>query len=121
MAFVDDDQIEKVGRELFVDVLFLVGACNGLVEAKINLVGFINGTIGYFGHRLTERLEVVGLRLVCQDVAIDKEEDSFLGTRFPKPPNNLKRCVGFSRTRCHYQQNAILAPGDRINGSIDGI
>lgn len=32
VAFVDDNEVEEVRRELFVDVLFLLGARHGLVE-----------------------------------------------------------------------------------------
>ncbi len=34
VAFVDDDQVEEVGRELLVDVLLFLGAGDGLVEAR---------------------------------------------------------------------------------------
>ena len=41
MAFVDHDEIEEVGRELLVGVLFFLSASHSLVEAKVDLVRFI--------------------------------------------------------------------------------
>ena len=82
MALVDDDEVEEVGRELLVDVLLFLGAGDGLVEAEIDLERLVDRAVGDLGHRRAERLEVVGLRLVGEDVAIDEEEDALFAPDF---------------------------------------
>ena len=120
MALVDDDQIEEVRRELLVDVLLFLGAGDGLVEAEVDLVGLVDRAVGDLGHRLTEGLEVVGLGLVGQDVAVDQEEDAFLGAGLPQPPDDLEGGVGLAGAGGHDQQDAVLAPGDGLDGAVDG-
>ena len=39
VAFVDDDQVEKAGRELAVQLLALLRTGDGLVQAQVDLVG----------------------------------------------------------------------------------
>ena len=120
VALVDDDQVEEVGRELLVDVLLFLGAGDSLVEAEVDLKRFVGGAVGDFGHRRAERLEVVGLGLVGEDVAVDEEEDALLGSGLPKPPDDLKGGVGLARAGGHDQQDAIFAARDGIDRAIDG-
>ena len=42
MTLVNDDEIEKAGRELSKQLLALLGACNGLIESEIDFVGSID-------------------------------------------------------------------------------
>ena len=42
VAFVHDDQVEEVGRELAVDVLPFLGARDALVEGQVDFVGFVD-------------------------------------------------------------------------------
>jgi hypothetical protein len=51
MAFVDDDEVEEVGAELLVDVLFFLGAGNSLIESEVDLIGFIRLPLLDFCHR----------------------------------------------------------------------
>ena len=120
VALVDDDQVEEVGRELLVDVLLLLGAGDGLVEAEVDLERLVDRAVGDLGHRLTERLEVVGLGLVGEDVAIDEEEDALLGARLPQPPDDLEGGVGLAGAGGHDEQDAVLAAGDGIDRAVDG-
>lgn len=90
VALVHGNEIEEVRRELLVNVLRFLGARNGLVEAQVNLEGLVHRAIRDFGHRRAKGLEVVGLGLIGEDVAIDEEEDALLRLRFPKPPDDLK-------------------------------
>jgi hypothetical protein len=63
-----------------------------------------------------ERLEVVGLGLVDQDVAVGEEEDALLhGAGLPQPPDDLKGRVGLARAGRHDEQDAVLALGDRLD------
>ena len=120
VALVDDDQVEEVRRELLVDVLLFLGAGDGLIEREVDLEGLVDGAVGDLGHRLTERLEVVGLGLVGEDVAVDEEEDALLGAGLPQPPDDLKGGVGLAGAGGHHEQDAVLAAGDGLDGAIDG-
>ena len=42
MTFVDDDEIEEVGREFAEEFLAFLRAGDGLIEAEINLVGGVD-------------------------------------------------------------------------------
>lgn len=119
MTLVDDHQVKEIRRELFVDVLIFSRTGDGLIEAQVDLVGFVDRSVGDFGHRLAEGFEIVGLGLIGEDVAIDQEQDPFFGAGFPKSPDDLERRVGLARARCHDQQDTIIATCDRIDGSID--
>ncbi|MDT4838060.1 hypothetical protein FQZ97_718060 [compost metagenome] len=121
VAFVDYHQVEEVRRELLVDVLLFFGASDGLVQRQVDLVGGVDLALGDLGHRLAERLEVVVLGLVDQDVAVGQEEDALLLPRFPKPPDDLEGGVGLAGAGGHHQQDAILATRHRLDGAVDGI
>ena len=120
MTFIDDDQVEKVRGELLIDVLLFLSAGDGLIQAEIDLKRFIHRAVGDFRHRLTERLKVVGLGLVGQNVAIDEKEDAFFYPGLPEPPNDLKCRVGLAGAGGHHEQDTILAAGDGIDRAIDG-
>ena len=121
MALVDDDQVEEVGRELLVDVAGLLGAGDGLVEGEVDLVGLVDLSLLDLGHRRAERLEVVRLGLVDQDVAVGEEQDALLDPGLPEPPDNLERGVGLAGARRHDNQNAILSVGDCLDRAVDGV
>src|SRR5437899_3173282 len=103
MTLVDYEEIEEIGRELFVDVLLFLGARNGLVEAEVNFEGLVDGAVGDFGHRLTEGLEVVGLGLIGGDVAVDEEEYALLLAGFPEPPDDPESAVGLAGAGIHHE------------------
>ena len=73
MAFVDHDEVKEVGRELLVDVFLFFVAGDRLIEREVNLERLVGLPVGDFGHRRAERLEVVGARLVDEDVAVSEE------------------------------------------------
>ena len=120
VTLVHDDQVEEVRGELFVDVLLLLRSRDGLIKRQVDFECFIDRAMGDLGHRLTERLEVVGLGLVGEDVAVDEEEDALLGARLPKPPNDLEGGVGLAGAGGHHEQDAVLAAGDGLDGAVDG-
>ena len=76
MALVHDDQVEEVGRKLAVDILPFLRPRDPLVEGEVDLVGFIHLALDDFGHFVAEEAEIVGHRLVDQDVPIGQEEDA---------------------------------------------
>ena len=121
VALVDDDEVEEVGRELLVDVAGLLGAGDGLVEREVDLVGLVDLAVLDLGHRRAERLEVVRLGLVDEDVAVGEEEDALLDAGLPEPPDNLERGVGLAGARRHDEQNAILPLGDGLDRAVDGV
>jgi len=67
-----------------------------------------------------EGREIVGLRLVHEDVAIGEEQDALLDAGFPEPPDDLESRVGLAGARGHDQQISVLAPCNRLDGSVDG-
>jgi hypothetical protein len=100
MAFVDDDQVEEVLRELLEQLLALFRPGDRLVEAEIDLVGGVDapfpverqrqvdrGAVLPFDglgigrklrHRRAEGAEVVHHGLVDQHVAVGEEQDALL-------------------------------------------
>ena len=147
MAFVDDDEVEEVGAELLVDILFFLCAADGLVEREVDFVGLVDALGGFvdaerqfvgdglpgfgnpfdaflvdaqLGHCALEGLEVVDHRLVDEDVAVGEEEDAAVGVRFPEAPDDLEGGVGLAGAGGHDQQGALLAFGDGFDGAVDG-
>ncbi len=120
MTLVDHDEVEKVRRELLIDILLLLRATDRLVKREVDFESFIGASIGNLRHRLAEGLEVVGLGLVGKNVAIDEKEDALLGARFPKPPDDLESGVGFARACGHHEQDALLPARDGLHGAVDG-
>ena len=143
MALIDDDQVEKAGRELAVELLPLLRAGDGLVQAQVDLVCGVDAALlvegrGEFdlravfaldglgagaelGHRGAEGAEVVDHGLVDQDVAVGEEQDALLAAGLPQPPDDLKGGVGLAGAGGHDQQDAVLALGDGFDGCVDGI
>ena len=103
VAFVDYDQVEEVAGELLVDVHLFFSAGDSLIERQVDFVGGVDLTLGDFGHRLAEGLEVVVLGLVDKDVTVGQKQDAFLLFRFPQPPDDLEGGVGLAGARGHYQ------------------
>jgi hypothetical protein len=91
VTFVDDNQIEEIWRELLEDVAFDLGTRDSLIESCVDLVGLVDLTIRDLGHRAAERLEVVRLGLVDEDVAVGEKQDSLLEASLPEAPDDLKR------------------------------
>ena len=109
VAFVHHDEVEKVWRELLVDVLLFFRARHGLVEREVNLVRlvhqlgrFVDGHVqlldkvlargridplhalgigAELGHGALERPKVVDHGLVDEDVAVGQKEDALLARR----------------------------------------
>jgi hypothetical protein len=121
MAFVDDDQVEEIRRELLVDVLFFFVAGDRLIEREIDFEGLVGLPVDDLGHRLAEGLEVVGAGLVGEDVAVDEEKDAFSGLRLPQPPDDLEGGIRFSGAGRHDQQDALLSAGDGFDGAVDSV
>lgn len=120
MALVDDYQVKEVARELLVDVLLLLAPRHRLVERQVDLEGLVDGAIDDLGHSLSEGLEVVGQRLIEQDVTVGEEEHTLHRARLPKAPDDLERGVGLAGAGGHHQQHPALPMGDGLDGALDG-
>lgn len=70
MTFVNNNQVKKDRRELFVNILLFLSTGHRLVERQVDFIGFVGLTLFNLGHRLTKWLEVVCLGLVNQDVTV---------------------------------------------------
>jgi hypothetical protein len=148
VAFVDDDEIEEVGRKLLVDIAFVFRAGDGLVERQVDLVALVDSLGGLvdgqfyvvnrdaalridmlhalgvgaeLGHGALERAEVVDHGLVDEDIAIGQEQDALLGAALPQAPDDLERGVGLSGAGGHDQQHAILSTGNGLDRAVDGV
>ena len=120
MALVHNDEVEEVLGELLINVVLLLGAGDGLVEAEVDLEGLVHRAVRDLRHGGAEGLEVIRLRLVGQDVPIHEEEDALLRARLPQSPDDLEGGVGLPGARGHDEQEAVLPACDGIHRSVDG-
>src|SRR5207247_1824026 len=86
MALIDDHEIEELGGELLEDVPCLLGSRDRLVEGEVHLERLVHRAVCDLGHRAAERLEVVCLRLIDEDVTVGEEQDSLLHPCLPESP-----------------------------------
>ena len=77
MALVDNDQVEKIGRDISEYFIFFGWAGDGLIERQVNFIGRIDFPIFDLGHDRAEGLEVVDQGLVGQNIAVDQKQDAF--------------------------------------------
>ncbi len=141
VAFVDHNEIEEVWRELFVDVLDVLVARHRLIQRQVDLIRLVDVSLlvhsefdGFFcsvrkfdgfafgaqlGHRAFEWSKVIDHRLIDQDVAISKEQDSFFRTGFPKSPDDLECGKGLAGAGGHDQQGSLLSLTDGVDYTID--
>ena len=71
------------------------------------------------GHGRAKRLEVVGHRLVHQNVAVGEKQNAFLSFGFPQAPDDLERGKGLAGAGRHHQQYAVLPPGNGFQCFVD--
>ena len=103
MAFVHDDKIKKIRAELLVNILLFFRPRNGLVQRKINFVGFIDLPLGYLGHGRAKGFEIVGLGLIYQNIAVGKKKDAPFCLAPPQAPDDLKSSKCFACACSHDQ------------------
>ena len=87
----------------------------------MNFIGRIDGAPRHLGHGRAEGLEVVGLGLIDQNVAIRQKQDALLGLGLPQPPDDLEGGVGLAGAGRHHQQGAALTGRDCLYGLVDGL
>ena len=66
------------------------GAGDRLVQREVDLEGLVDPAIPDLCHRTAERLEVVRLGLLGEDVPIHEEQDALLRAGLPQPPVALE-------------------------------
>ena len=120
MAFIDDHQIEEIGRELTIDLFPLLTPSYSLIERQIDFVVLLDLAISDLVHHLTKRGEILLHSLVDKDVAVGQKQNALLGLSLPQPPNDLECRVGFAGAGGHDQQHPLLAFGDGLDGTVDG-
>ena len=121
MTLVDDDQIKEVGLHLLIGLLRLFRPGQRLIEGKVNFIGRIDGAPRHLGHGRAEGLEVVGLGLIDQNVAIRQKQDALLGLGLPQPPDDLEGGVGLASAGRHHQQHPGLTGSNGLNRLVDGL
>ena len=133
MAFVDDYEVEEVGRERFVGLLRLrdvdlrVRLLRGLVvfhplavERHVYLEGRVDVLLLNLRHDLLERLEVLRHRLVDEDVAVGEVENLLLEAALVEAVDYLKRGIGLAGPGRHHEKRALRALGDSLDRAVDG-
>ena len=104
MALVYNNKIEEAWTELLKQTIrVFVFAGKPLVERKVYFVGSIKVLLCYPCHLILERCKVISKCLGNQCRAICEEQNALFYTRLPQSPNNLKRCICFAGTGCHYK------------------
>jgi len=143
VALVYDDEVEEARGELAEQLLALLGAGDGLVEAEIDLVGGVDPALAVqrswevdrlavgalnglrlcaeLGHGRAERPEIVDHGLVDEDVAVGQEQDALAGAGLPQAPDDLEGGVGLAGAGRHDEQDAALPLGDRLDRGVDGV
>ena len=76
VTFVNNDQIEKIGREFPVCVGIFIVICKPLIQSQIDFISLVNLLMADNRHFVLERLEVSALGLRNQVIAICKEKNS---------------------------------------------
>jgi hypothetical protein len=121
VALVDDHEVEEVGRELAEEVALLVRARDGLVEREVDLERLVDLAVRDLRHRAAERLEVVRLGLVDEDVAVGEEEDPLLHPGLPQAPDDLERGVGSCPCPSPSRGGCGLAFGHGLDHAVDRV
>ena len=148
MAFVDDDEVEEIRRELLVDIPLFLDAGYRLVQRQVDLVALVDllghradrqikfldpdltlsidpldalGVRAELRHGTLERAEVVDHGLVDQDVAVGQEKDPLAGADLPQPPDDLECRISLAGTRSHDQQHTLATASDRLHRAVDGL
>ena len=92
-----------------------------MVQRKINLERLVDLTVGDLRHCAAEWLEVVGLGLVDEDVAVREKQNSFLYAGFPQAPDDLERRVRLASASGHDEQDTVLAARGSFDDAIDRV
>ena len=119
MTLIYDDEIKKIGAELFVGVFGFV-VRKPLIEREVDVVGGIDDSVFDDSHGLFEVAKVAAHGLVDQGGAVREEQDALFDAAFPKPIDNLGRDIGFSRAGRHDQQHPLIASCDGLNRPVSG-
>ena len=127
MAFVDDDEIEEVSRVLPVEARPALVAGDALTGREVHVAALRGVAAGDLVARIAEDAEVLGLRIVDQDIAVGEKEHlrpargaSGVPAGGPELPGDLERDGGLPRPGAQRQQD-VPAPGDdSLDGTVDG-
>src|ERR1017187_7002369 len=115
MALVHDDEVEEIPRIVAVKPGPVGVAGKSLVDREVHLAAFHRFAVDLVT-RLPERRKYLRLRLVHEDVAIRKVQDSgtpirssFIPSGVPELPANLKGDDGLAGSRREREENPFLA------------
>src|SRR5438876_12163301 len=116
MAFVDDDEVEVVGRVVAEDPEAVAGVRQRLVEREVDLATGLDVALDLPDRVAKDRPELPADRLIQEDAPVDEVEDPGLPARCrPLPgrqlPDELERDECLSRPRSEREKDA-LAPSE---------
>src|SRR5215213_7073567 len=127
VAFVDDDEVEKVGRVFPVESGTALVFGDDLVDGEVHLPSLVDLTVLDFPAGIPERCEHLVLGFVHQNVAVGQVQDLrtpvFSGTvpaSAPELPADLEGNDRLAGSGGHRQETASLPFQDRIHGAVDG-
>ena len=131
MAFVNDDQIEKIFGQMLVKNFAIKRCHHRLENTEIDAAAFwqtffANSFRRNAAHCVFFKLPKIVERLVRKNIAVGKEKDSrqtVLTIDIPagieKFPADLECDVGFSGSCCERKQHTVLLAGDGIHHIVD--
>ena len=134
VTFIDDNKIEEISGEKFREafyrlrVSFIIAvfiACKLLIKRKINFMRsdgnrIILGEID-FVNCLFKRSEILLYGLIDEYIAVGEIQHLALKSAFKQTIDNLKRRIGFPRTRRHNKKKPVLPSGYSLNRTVDGV
>ena len=84
-------------------------------------MGRIKVLLCYPGHFILKGCKIICEGLWNQSSTVCKKQDSFLNSRIPQTPDNLKCCIRFTCTGSHHQQDSILTSCNCLYSPVDRI
>ena len=119
VALIDNDEVKEVSGDAFEDFILLVGTGERLIEAEVDLVGWIDLSVFDLGHDRAEGLEVIDEGLVGEDVSINEKESALGSPCLPESPNDLEDGVGLACARGHDEEETAVAFGNGFHDAVD--
>ena len=125
VALVDYDEVKEVPSVFAVEAGAILIARDGLVDRKIDVAALDRHAACDFVTCVAERAEILGHRIVDQDVTISKKQylrvavDALrIPTCRPELPADLKGNSGLARPGAQGEQRPLPALKRRLNGTV---
>ena len=123
MAFVHNDQVKKVGRKEFAEMLLIIVSNQLLIQRKVHLMrgdgafiisGYVD-LVNYF----FQRGKILLNGLIYKDVSIRKIQHLALHSALKQAINDLKSSIGLAGAGRHNEQKPLLTASNCIYGAVN--